>query len=205
MACHLGLRSFVTAFIVTGLSGPVTGDDATGPTVVVEIFDQAGLASEVLSQAKHHVSRLYSDVGVAVVWTDAGAKQTPRRFVIRLIIRPKPPRSRMMGNALGNPSGTGGTAFVYRDRVLDVARARDLPAARVLAYAMAHEIGHLLLPYPSHAVSGIMSADWDGTDFEQMRADSLRFTPAHASAIRVTASASCVVTSPAGTEDARLR
>ena len=104
-------------------------------------------------------------MGVEVLWTDAPATNAHGRFVIHLIIRPKASRPRMMGNALGDSHGTGGTAFVYRDRVLDVARARDLEVARVLAYAMAHEMGHLLLPYPSHAITGIMQADWDGARF----------------------------------------
>ncbi len=39
-----------------------------------------------------------------------------------------------MGNAFGE---AGGTAFVYLDRVLDVARARNLDFATLLGYAMA--------------------------------------------------------------------
>ena len=122
------------------------------------------------------------------MWADPTRTDASGRFLSHLIIRPTPPRPRMMGNALGDSHDTGGTAFVYRDRVLDVARSRNLEVARVLAYAMAHEIGHLLLPYPSHAATGIMHADWNGADFEQMRTGSLRFTPAQANAIRTKAS-----------------
>jgi hypothetical protein len=65
-----------------------------------------------------------------------------------------------------------------------------------LAYAMAHEIGHLLLPAPSHAISGIMNADWDGHDFRDMAAGGLRFTAAQANAIRARASQSGGVSRP---------
>jgi hypothetical protein len=190
--------------VLAGLSDAVAGEEAGRPTIIVELFDHAGLSAETLTQAKNDVSRIYGDVGVEVLWTDVAVKDAHGRFVIHLIIRPKAARPRVMGNAFSESRGTGGTAFVYRDRVLDVARARDVDVARVLAYAMAHEMGHLLLPYPSHAAAGIMHADWDGDELRDMAAGSLRFTPAQANAIRAKASASGAVTTHAGSEDARL-
>ena len=187
MARHLGFRTLVAAIILTALGRPVAAADLTQAGVVVEVFNHAGVSAETLTRAKSDVSRIYADMGVEIVWTDAPATNAHGRFVIHLIIRPKASRPRMMGNALGDSRGTGGTAFVYRERVLDVARARDLEVARVLAYAMAHEMGHLLLPYPSHSIAGIMQADWDGHDFRDMAAGSLAFTPAEASAIRARA------------------
>ena len=148
MAGHLGFRSFLAAIMLTGLGDPVAGEPAGPPTIVVEVFDHAGVSAETLTRAKHDVSRIYRDLGVEVLWTDAAAKDAHGRFIIHLMIRPNASRPRVMGKALGDSHDTGGTAFVYRDRVVDVARGRDLAVARVLAYAMAHEMGHLLLPYP---------------------------------------------------------
>jgi hypothetical protein len=65
--------------------------------------------------------------------------------------------------------------------------------ATLLGYAMAHEMGHLLMPYPSHAATGIMHTDWDGADFVQMSGGTLGFTSGQASAIRAKASASGAV------------
>ena len=181
MAHRLGLWGLVTTVILTGLSHLVDGGEAGRPTIVVEVFDQAALSPETLTQTKGEVSRIYGSVGVEVLWTNA--KNAQGRFVSHLIIRPTP-LPRMMGQALGDAHDTAGTAFVCRDRALDVARARHLDVACVLAYAMAHEIGHLLLPYPSHAATGIMHGDWDGADYERLRTGSPHFTPAQASAIR---------------------
>lgn len=201
MAGHRGFRSLVAAIMLAGLSDAVAGEEAGRPTIIVELFDHAGLSAATLTQAKNDVSRIYGDVGVEVLWTDVAGKDAHGRFVIHLMIRPRAARPRVMGSAFSNPHGTGGTAFVYRDRVLDVARSRDVDVARVLAYAMAHEMGHLLLPYPSHAAAGIMHADWDGDELRDMAAGSLRFTPAQANAIRAKASASGAV---AGSADSRL-
>ena len=189
MAGHLGFPSLVTVIILAGLSGLAEGAETASARIVVELSDHAGIAAETLTQAKRQVARIYGDMGVEVLWSDAPAARADGDFVVHLIIRTKPPRPRMMGNALGDSRDTGGTAFVYRDRVMDVARARSVDLATVLGYAMAHETGHLLLPAPSHAIAGIMHADWDGQDFREMAAGSLRFTPAQASAIRARASA----------------
>ena len=200
MARHFGIRSLVTVIILAGLSHRlaaltdrsqrVAGEDAGRPTIVVSVFDQAGVSPEVLTHAKSHVRRIYGEVGVDVLWIDEAAKDASGRFFIRLMIRRSASRPRMMGNALGDSHGMEGTAFVYRDRVLDVARARNLDVGTLLGYAMAHEMGHLLMPYPSHAAAGIMHTDWDGADFVQMSGVTLGFTPAEASAIRAKASES---------------
>jgi hypothetical protein len=58
----------------------------------------------------------------------------------------------------------------------------------VLAYVMAHEMGHLLLPPGAHSPSGIMRPDWDGDDLRHIASGSLQFTPAQANAIRAKAS-----------------
>ena len=56
--------------------------------------------------------------------------------------------------------------------------------ASLLGVAIAHEIGHLLLPYGSHSPSGLMQADWDDRQFVLARARLLRFTAQQAKQIR---------------------
>ena len=193
MAGHLGLRSFITTIIVAGFGATVAGEDAGRPMIVAEVFNQAGFSAETLTRAKNEVSRIYRDIGVEVVWTDSATRDAHGRFVIHLIIRPRALRSRVMGSALGDARATGGTAFVYRNRVEDLARGHSVDEAHVLAYALAHEMGHLLLPYPSHAVTGIMREAWMSDELRDMASGSLRFTPAQTSAIRAKASESRAV------------
>ena len=52
-------------------------------------------------------------------------------------------------------------------------------ASQVLSVAIAHEIGHLLLPEPAHADEGIMRAPWDGDAL-----DGLLFTASEGELIR---------------------
>ena len=51
-------------------------------------------------------------------------------------------------------------AFVFSDRVLAFAGEHRLAVPIVLACALAHEIGHLLLPAGAHADFGIMRSTW---------------------------------------------
>lgn len=89
-----------------------------------------------------------------------------------------------MGITLGATHDTGGTVFVYREPIERVSHWREEEMARVLAYTIAHEVGHVLLPYPGHTSSGLMREVWARDDLFQISRGSMRFTPAQASAMR---------------------
>jgi hypothetical protein len=59
----------------------------------------------------------------------------------------------------------------------------DIDNVIALAHAMAHEIGHLLLPY-GHSATGLMRADWEGKDLRRAVQGQLKFTPQQAELIR---------------------
>lgn len=75
-------------------------------------------------------------------------------------------------------------AYVFYDRVQQVARRYQTSDGSVLGVAIAHEIGHLLLPYGSHSSSGLMKAVWDNRQFFLARGGLLRFTAQQAALIR---------------------
>jgi hypothetical protein len=57
-------------------------------------------------------------------------------------------------------AGAGTVATVYTDRVAMMARRAGVRADDLLAWTMAHEIGHLLLGTSQHATRGLMRARW---------------------------------------------
>jgi hypothetical protein len=59
----------------------------------------------------------------------------------------------------------------------------DIYTLIVLAHAMAHEIGHLLLPY-GHSATGLMRADWNAKDLNLAIDGRLNFTSEQAELIR---------------------
>jgi hypothetical protein len=72
---------------------------------------------------------------------------------------------------------------LFYDRIRDVAGERLAPI--FLAYAIAHEIAHILQGVPHHSAAGVMKANWDWRDFADMRHSRLRFTPEDIRMIRV--------------------
>jgi hypothetical protein len=91
------------------------------------------------------------------------------------------------GTALGATSGTreagGRAAFIFYHRVERIAQTYKIENVLVLAHAMAHEIGHLLLPY-GHSATGLMRADWDAKDLRLAMGGELNFTADQVELIR---------------------
>ena len=169
---------------------------ASRPSVTVLLYNQAGISAEVLVRAKAEVARIYDEAGIDLSWGDPTSAATADKFTIRLMIRPRGVgvASSVMGAALGDMHETGGSAFVFFDRVVRSAHEREQDVAPILSFAMAHEMGHLLLPFPAHAASGVMRAAWDGDDLRHIANGSLQFAPVQQAAIRVKASNCCTST-----------
>jgi hypothetical protein len=169
-------------------------DAASRPSIAVVVYNQAAVAPATLGRAKLEVARIIGDAGVDVAWIDSAAVESANTFAIRLLIRPRAVGATVsaMGTTIGDVHETGGTAFVFFDQVLRSAHGGKHDAGGVLAYAMAHEMGHLLLPGPAHAESGIMRPSWDGDDLRHIADGSMRFTPVQQGAIRVKASTCCI-------------
>ena len=62
--------------------------------------------------------------------------------------------------------GGGKYASVNFRSVQEMARAGIASVDAILAYAVAHGIGHLLLNTPNHTTAGIMRERWDRHDLE---------------------------------------
>jgi len=52
----------------------------------------------------------------------------------------------------------GRVAWLYYSRIHDLAQLLHLDVS-LLGHVMAHEMGHLLLPYGAHAAAGLMKGD----------------------------------------------
>ncbi len=80
----------------------------------------------------------------------------------------------------------GRLAYVFYHRIRDFVVTHTIPEqeALLLGLAIAHEVGHLLLPDNSHSRRGIMRARWDRQDLRFAAAD-LVFTAQQAKSIRI--------------------
>jgi hypothetical protein len=172
------------SMLILGLSEQAGA--ACRPSIWVVAYNQAGVAPDTLAHAKTEITRIFGEAAVAVTWMDRVALEPAGAFAVQVLIRPRAVNgsSSVMGTTIGDVHDTAGSAFIYYDRVVKSAHEREQDVARLLAHAMAHEMGHLLLPSPAHSQSGIMRPEWDGDDLRHIASGSLQFTAEQATAIR---------------------
>ena len=154
--------------------------------ISIHLFNVSSAPPALLVDAQRDVVRIYAKIGVDVEWSDSPS-------ALPLIVRDEEPgqfrrsANTVMGAAVRTANGNP-VAYVFYRRARDAADRYATPASAVVAGAMAHEIGHLLLPSREHARDGLMRACWAEQEFLEAAAGHLRFSPTEASQIRDRAS-----------------
>jgi hypothetical protein len=161
--------------------------------VYVRLTDFANVSGRLRAEAEGSVQRMFLKAGVAPAFVECETAGAPCAMPaasrdLRLQILKDRPK-----NIAGDP--TGFAVLVHTERLCDSygavsfvmveAMARDMnaPVADVLAAAMAHELGHLLLQSSSHGRTGIMKKRLDPEQVALMGQGSLLFTDAEAAAM----------------------
>ena len=137
------------------------------------------MSRENLRIAQDAAAAILKDVGIDVRWLDCGAKniepigESPRcgqtlasnELILRILAKGSVGGTRnvsmgfsMVGRRPEDDAPILSTVFA--DVVALVARDAGVDARRLLGYAVAHEIGHLLLNNPRHSNAGLMRALW---------------------------------------------
>ena len=156
--------------------------------VVLQMSNAAGAPAKTIAAAEAQVARMFHEIGVDVAWRSA-ADSGADNEVIRVVLIPyetrglRQRRFPAMGAALRVSPRTR-VAYVFFRQIEDEASRHVVSATLVLACAIAHELGHLLLPDDGHSASGLMRAVWDRDDFCRANQGQLRFLPEQAARIR---------------------
>jgi hypothetical protein len=138
--------------------------------VTVRVYRSAG-DPVPFARVSDDASRLFRSSGIAVAWVDCATMPSPCRRslgaserVLRLsaaIDGTAVSQTRSLGFAFVNANHrTSRLATVYPERVALLARLAGVDESTLLARAMAHEIGHLLIQSSQHAPLGLMRALW---------------------------------------------
>lgn len=154
--------------------------------VVVYVSNQAATGRAVLGKAEAQAERIFKDAGVRLLWLDLEVEAyRPGCGEFTIVVTLLSPtmvrqlsRQGTSDKALGSASRSAGRAFIFPDRIRDLAANTRTIAAEMTGRVMAHEIGHLLLQ-EGHSHSGIMAAGME-TD----PAASARFTVPQTRAIQ---------------------
>ena len=136
--------------------------------------DDVGVPAAVLKKSQEDVARIFAEAGLGVEWTETGP-----RFTVQIVagaLGYANAASTVMGVALRTTDGA--TAQIFFKQVQDLAHGSHVDIGRLLAYVIAHEIGHLLLPRMPHSPTGLMKADWDPDLVREAATGSLTFNGA---------------------------
>jgi len=156
--------------------------------LVLELHNFAGAAPAIVRDAEREVTRVYQDIGVRVEWDHAAARGAGQAALQIILVAHESgvlrhTHDQIMGVATWTPAGTP-VIYVFYQRVEAEAARYSVSVVFVLACALAHELGHVLMPERGHSQDGLMRASWNGDDFHRADRGQLRFLPEQVALIR---------------------
>jgi hypothetical protein len=148
----------------------------------------AGAPAAIVDKAEGELTRVFDEIGVHVEWVRADRRADSTEAVrIILVAREagdlRHTRHAVMGATIWTEEGTPVVYMFYR-RVEAEAQRYTVSLALVLACALAHEVGHVLMPEGGHTEAGLMRAFWNRDDFNSADRGQLRFVPEQAALMR---------------------
>jgi hypothetical protein len=180
MACSVGLLIGAIGIPAVAIAA---GTDPTPLRVAVQNLDEDAAAA--LTDAEAEATAIFRSAGVALDWKPAG------EGLLTIVILPERMAARMTSQTedLGlTPALANGErsrrAYIFSSRVRVTANTLRLNAAKLLGCAMAHELGHMLLPIHSHTPLGVMRGHWDAKHLSLDGLNDLRFMPNQEAEIR---------------------
>jgi hypothetical protein len=197
----VGVRACAAATaLAAGLFGslPTASADPLEPlTIVLPLVDHAQTPELILSRAKIETARIYRSLGINVVWSNSSESSVHPQILVNIVPKPtgatlavpnglaaKSADSRVLGVAPGHIDRRDLMAWAFYERILDTTTLLGLDPGLLLGHVIAHEMGHLLLPYDSHSQTGLMRADWDKSQAANAVIGTLTFNPGESALIR---------------------
>jgi hypothetical protein len=179
-------RGCYLLLLLLTLAGYANTVSAQTSALQVQVYDYTGLSPAAFHEFTARTQEILASSGVSLE-VDACARGgslceshsgSSRQIVIRVIADTgksmKNVRWEKLGMSVADHDG-GTYATVFLKPAEEKASDANLPRIVVLAYAAAHEIGHLLLG-DAHCPQGLMKAMWNMNDFQAMAQNNLHFS-----------------------------
>jgi hypothetical protein len=187
------------ALSAVGLTPPASAEPLAPLCLSLLMLNQSEVPRPVLVQAQAEATRIYGALGVHLIWIGAPAPGAVSDFTVKIVRAPLSTKERdadALGVAPGTVTARGKIAYAFSVRIEDFSRTHGVSIAVLLGHVIAHELGHLLLPYDSHSKTGIMSGRWDDQQAIRAAHGALLFNTPESSLIRETVSGLRLVACP---------
>jgi hypothetical protein len=192
-ATRLALVVNTLALMSAPLSSKRRDALASGQTISIRVYDHAQALAGVLHSATDQAGWLFRAARIRISWefpsteppedrgTDvtSAAFQQPdaRPYIVVRLIRRTP--ATLLPGALGYAlpfAHAGAHVVIFYDRVEILAHSFNKATDLILGYAVAHEIGHVLLGSSDHSAGTLMQAQWTATTCRLASMGLLAFT-----------------------------
>jgi hypothetical protein len=193
---HKLVSALLAASMSTSGAAGATDKDAALRHLSLRVSAQGDVPTIILQRAQREVVWIFDEAGVQVEWIACGFDRrqpdihtgTPGEAISVVIVSretkalsPIPPD--VLG-AVVRDTDAREVGWVFFRRIERASEAYALDTGVVLGHAIAHEVGHLLLPRGTHGPSGLMRASWRMDDLRDAAQGHLRFSRAEATVIR---------------------
>ncbi len=152
--------------------------------VTVQLRGDVNVSPATLFGARADVVRLFRDAGVDLRFAATDADIVMELCVDRDAHSVAASRHTLRQAMIDSSTRTGRLAYVFPDRVNEMAVAAGLEPSTILGHVMAHEIAHLLGVV--HAEGGLMRAGWTMPELTLVSFGLLDFSPAEREVLRQT-------------------
>ena len=183
----LGFAFAISAFLLPLAALPAKDKHhvlSSDSKLTLRVYNYAGLSPSSLVLSEEVATSIFQRVGIEPVWVDcptskrnAVAYQScdspmgPADFIVRILPRHMADKVRHSQDSLGfaqicpdSEPACELNLFYHR---IDELAAKGYRADRILGYAIAHEVAHILIG-PIHSNDGIMRASWSSSDLNHI-------------------------------------
>ena len=179
--------------ILTKPSAADPPDTEVGPPlkITMRVYNYAHLPSWTMERTRKETTQIFGEVGIEPVWVDCPTSDAeihrfqgclnrlgPTDVVLKIIPRFQSKREGFRDTLFGFAAGF--QISVVFSRVEEVAKDAEASRPQILAVAIAHEIGHVLLGPNSHSSTGVMRSQWNEDEFRRSNRQAFHFTPEQA-------------------------
>lgn len=170
--------------------------------ITVRVYDYVQVSQGMLAEAEEEAGRILANAGIETEWLacsvgqeeeagDAACERPigPNDLIVRILPKSMAARLPFRNVTLGfalltEEGGRGYVAAILYHKAERLAEETGIDRYHVLAHAIAHEIGHLLLCTLKHNGRGLMRANWGLEELQLARRGLLPFTPKEAARLR---------------------
>lgn len=193
-------NSWRTGFLLSLLSTAAMGQVRPNIELSIVVYDAAQVGTHTLERAERLAGTVLLTAAIQSTWingpvedirnlgtdftayTAKDCQADPVSTVLRVqILRRGPVGLPPHALAFSLPCARFGVhVTIFADRVASVSETGGPTFGRVLGYAIAHELGHVLLQSETHAAAGLMKGIWSKSDWQRAAVSIISFTPADA-------------------------